>query len=102
MKVFSVLQRFKGLRGTAFDIFGYSEERKLERADIGNYFELLDEIKSCLTKENYDIACELAALPLKLRGYGPVKTTNRGKLAEQQSTLIKRFRGETVKYKEAA
>ena len=102
MKVFSVLQRFKGLRGTAFDIFGYSEERRLERADIDNYLAILETIKSSLTKDNYALACELAALPLQLRGYGPVKADNRNKMSELQATLLKQFRGEIVEIKQAA
>jgi len=102
MKLFAVLQRFKGLRGTVFDLFGYSEERKLERADIEGYLELLDEIKGGLTKDNYETACELAALPLLLRGYGPVKAENRDKLTDQQSLLLKQLRGEVVDIKRAA
>jgi len=102
MKLFYVLQHLKGLRGTVFDLFGYSEERKHERADIENYLELFEEIKSGLTGDNYKIACELAALPLKLRGYGAVKAENREKLSEKQSALLKQFFGMALKYKDAA
>ena len=91
LKLFSILKRFKKLRGSVFDPFAYAGERKLECADIENYLNLLDDIKNGLTKDNYDIACQLAELPLKLRGYGPVKAENREKLLEQQATLLKQF-----------
>ena len=102
MKVFSVLQRLKGLRGTALDIFGYCEERRLERADIEGYLTILEAVKSGLTKENYKDAIELCELPLGLKGYGPVKAANREKMCQQQTRLLKQFRGEPGKFKNAA
>ncbi|MDH5356866.1 MAG: indolepyruvate ferredoxin oxidoreductase family protein, partial [Gammaproteobacteria bacterium] len=52
MKVFPMLSALKGLRGSAFDIFAHTLERKLERADIDNYLKMLEKIKGGLTKEN--------------------------------------------------
>ncbi len=91
MKVFSMLSNLKALRGTAFDPFGYSTERRLERGDIDNYLKLLEQIKSGLTKDNYSIACELCESVALLRGFGPVKTANRAKVIEQQQELLGRF-----------
>ncbi len=102
MKIFSVLQDLKFLRGTMFDIFGYSAERKLERADIDDYLKLLTQIKSGLTKENYDIARQLCHSPEQLRGYGPVKSANRGKMKQLQAALLKQFFSEKESIKNAA
>ncbi|MCP3686978.1 MAG: indolepyruvate ferredoxin oxidoreductase family protein, partial [Gammaproteobacteria bacterium] len=92
MKVFSMLSAMKALRGTAFDPFGYSFERRQERGDIDDYLALLAQIKSGITKENYTIACELCESVASLRGFGPVKTANREKLHKQQEELLGRFR----------
>ncbi len=93
MKAFSLLSSMKALRGTAFDPFGYSPERRLERGDIDNYLGLFDQVKKGLTKENYALACELCDSVRLLRGFGPVKTASRGKVLEQQGVLLKRFLG---------
>ncbi|MCP4490970.1 MAG: indolepyruvate ferredoxin oxidoreductase family protein [Gammaproteobacteria bacterium] len=92
MKVFSVLSTMKALRDTAFDPFGYSSERRLERGDIENYLSLLGLVKSGLTKENYALAYELCDAVTLLRGFGPVKTANREKVLERQGILLERFR----------
>lgn len=102
MKVFSLLNRLKGLRGTAFDIFGYSEERKLERTDIDDYLIILEKVKGGLTKENYDIARQLCQCTEQLRGYGPVKSANREKMKQLQTALLKQFFSEKELVKNAA
>jgi indolepyruvate ferredoxin oxidoreductase len=53
MSAFKVLAKLKFLRGTAFDIFGYSEERKTERKLIADYEAMLDEILAKLTPDNH-------------------------------------------------
>jgi len=73
MSAFRVLARLKGLRGTAFDLFGYTGERKLERQLISDYESLLDTLEARLTLDNRKIAIELARLPLRTRGFGHVK-----------------------------
>ncbi len=102
MKAFSILQHFKFLRGTTFDVFGFSEERKREREDIRNYLSLLDQVKSGLTKENYDIAVQLCQSLEQLRGYGPVKAANRVKLKKLQVALLKQFFNAQEVVKDAA
>lgn len=91
MKSFAVLKRFKFLRGTALDIFGYSAERKLEREDIDNYLDILDQVKTGLTKNNYDTALQLCESVALLRGFGPVKAANREKVKQNQAALLKEF-----------
>ena len=73
MALFKIMARLKGLRGTAFDPFGYSAERKSERKLLADYETVLDEITERLTTENYEAAVELAGLPEQIRGFGPVK-----------------------------
>ncbi|MGO4331769.1 indolepyruvate ferredoxin oxidoreductase family protein [Cupriavidus sp. M-11] len=82
---FHVLAKLKGLRGTAFDPFGYTAERRDERALIGEYRECIETILDSLNKQNLDLALEIARLPQEIRGYGHVKGRNlaatRGKWA---------------------
>ena len=94
MTAFSWLAKLKFLRGGSLDIFGYSEERRQERADIDDYTRLLDELVAGLSDDNYEAALELAQLPEKLRGFGHVKERNREKLAVRKAELLRQFRGE--------
>jgi len=81
-----LLARFKGLRGTAFDPFGYTAERKMERALIGWYEGLVEELLARLTTRGPDALATIAALPMDIRGYGPVKdaAVERVKAAAEQ------------------
>jgi indolepyruvate ferredoxin oxidoreductase len=69
----SWLAKFKGLRGTALDPFGKTEERRTERALIGEYRAAIDELLQGLTAEKLPLAVEIARLPEDIRGYGHVK-----------------------------
>ena len=73
MKAFSFLAKFKALRATPFDIFGYQEERKVERALIREYEAIIEELTQGLTRDNHAIAVAIAELPMEIRGYGHVK-----------------------------
>jgi len=91
MKGFAVLARLKILRGTPFDLFGYSAERRMERALIRDYGKTMKEVQAKLTPETLDIAIELAELPLKIRGFGHVKQAAAEKAAKRQAYLLKRL-----------
>ncbi|MFV0301745.1 MAG: indolepyruvate ferredoxin oxidoreductase family protein [Paracoccus sp. (in: a-proteobacteria)] len=67
------LARRKRLRGTRWDIFGYSAERRMERALIGEYRDLLSRLAGGLTAKNRAEAVGIAAMVMEIRGYGPVK-----------------------------
>ena len=71
--VFRVLASMRGLRGSAFDIFGYTHERKMERALIVEFEALLQQVLPALRADNLDEATELVRLFMNIRGYGPVK-----------------------------
>jgi indolepyruvate ferredoxin oxidoreductase len=70
---FGVLARFKGLRGSAFDFFGKTEERHQERQLIEDYVAELDAICARLSPANHAAAVALASIPDEIRGYGHVK-----------------------------
>jgi indolepyruvate ferredoxin oxidoreductase len=68
-----VLAKMKGLRGTAFDVFGGTDERRTERALIGQYMACVDELLAGLSAANLAQAAEFARIPEEIRGYGHVK-----------------------------
>jgi indolepyruvate ferredoxin oxidoreductase len=67
------LARLKFLRGTAFDPFGRTEERRTERALIGQYRACIEELLPALSAGNVAQAAEIARIPEEIRGYGHVK-----------------------------
>ena len=71
--LFRVLAGLKGLRGGALDIFGYTAERRMERALISEYKELVREVADKVTRETMHAAVEVAASAELIAGYGPVK-----------------------------
>ena len=70
---FGVLAKMKGLRGTALDVFGKTEERRMERALIVEYRACIDELLARLNADNLALAVEIARIPEEIRGYGHVK-----------------------------
>jgi indolepyruvate ferredoxin oxidoreductase len=88
----SVLARLKVLRGTPLDPFGRTEERRMERALIRQYEADMAEVLAKVTPATRDIAVALAELPLKIRGFGPVKAANEAKAAKEREALLASFR----------
>src|SRR5439155_2135976 len=70
---FRVLTKLRRLRGTRFDLFGYTAERKSERRLITEYDALLDEILAVLAPANHATAVEVARLPPEIPCCGHVK-----------------------------
>jgi len=91
-RAFGVLARLKGLRGTAFDVFGYTAERRTERALVGEYRALVDELLPALSAERLADAVALAALPDEIRGYGHVKERNIKAAKALEEKLLQAFR----------
>ena len=91
---FGVLAKLKGLRGTALDVFGRTDERRTERALIGEYEKLVDELLGKLAADNHAVAVELASLPEEIRGYGHVKAQHLEKVRAKRAELLARFRGQ--------
>jgi indolepyruvate ferredoxin oxidoreductase len=96
MGAFGFLARFKFLRGTPFDPFGYSSERRTERRLIEEYRAVVEEIVHALTAENHALAVAIASIPEKIRGFGPVKEKHLTAAKAEEAALLARFRaGET-------
>ena len=83
-----VMAKFKGLRGTPFDPFGYTAERKMERALIKQYEADMAEVLPKLTDQTRDAIVALAELPLQIRGFGPVKQANEAKAEKRREELL--------------
>jgi len=96
MTAFRVLAKLRFLRGTALDVFGHTEERRTERALIGQYEQLVDELLGRLAADNHAVAVELARLPEDIRGYGHVKAQHLEKARTKQAGLLARFRGQSA------
>jgi indolepyruvate ferredoxin oxidoreductase len=71
--VFRLLAKMRSLRGTAFDIFGHSADRRLERDLIAGYEKDVAHVLGVLSPLTLDTAIELLSLPDRIRGYGLVK-----------------------------
>jgi indolepyruvate ferredoxin oxidoreductase len=101
-KAFAILARLKRLRGTAWDIFGYSTERKGERRLIEDYVALLDEIERTLKPENHQLAVQLARIPEQIRGFGHIKENNIKRAKANEAALLSAFRAPPSAYSRAA
>jgi indolepyruvate ferredoxin oxidoreductase len=91
MKAFGVLAALKGLRGTAFDLFGYSEERRMEKRLLAEYESDIDRISGALSPERIEAAAALASVPSLIRGFGHVKAANVAKAAGERERLVSRL-----------
>jgi indolepyruvate ferredoxin oxidoreductase len=100
--VFRVLAKFKVLRGTALDPFGYSEERKVERRLVADYEQLLGEIVARLTPDNHALAVELASIPEKIRGFGHVKQRSLAAAKAEEAALREQFAAAPAPFLKAA
>jgi indolepyruvate ferredoxin oxidoreductase len=89
---FGLLARLKGLRGTALDPFGYTEERRQERAFILEYRRCIDELLPKLSAHNLDLALEIARIPEEIRGYGHVKARNAAAAKNKWAHLMSQWR----------
>jgi len=96
IKAFGLLQHLKGLRGTPLDVFGYTAERKMERALIGEYELMVKELVKGLNRENHGLAVKMTRLPEGIRGYGHVKERHVKQVDLQRKRLLAQWRGEKV------
>ena len=96
LKAFGVLAKFKALRGTALDPFGRTEERKAERALIGEYEATITQVLQDLTAQNLSTAVALAALPEKIKGFGHVKERSLREAAAERTRLLARLQAAPV------
>jgi indolepyruvate ferredoxin oxidoreductase len=91
MPVFRLLARFKFLRGTQADPFGYGAERRLERGLITEYEAALDALLPALRPGAIALAAEIARLPEAIRGYGPIKERSAAAARQKRQELMQSF-----------
>jgi indolepyruvate ferredoxin oxidoreductase len=99
---FRVLAKFKVLRGTPLDPFGYTAERRTERRLISEYCDLLREFCEHLTLDNHHLAVELASLPEKIRGFGHVKQRHIAAAQAEEAALREQFGAGAAPFLKAA
>jgi indolepyruvate ferredoxin oxidoreductase len=99
---FGVLAKLKGLRGTALDPFGRTEERRTERALIGEYRQCIEELLRTLSAANLVQAAEIARIPEEIRGYGHVKARHLAAARGKWEALMQQWRGGGSAAKQAA
>ncbi len=92
-RAFRTLAKMRRYRGTWLDIFGRTEERKMERQLIADYEALVTAVLSELTPGNHQTAVAILSLPEKIRGYGHVKEANIAGVRQEQEQLMARLGG---------
>jgi indolepyruvate ferredoxin oxidoreductase len=88
----ALLARFRGLRGTPLDPFGYSADRRLERQLIRAYESRIDELIGKLSPETHALCVAIAAIPEGIRGYGHVKRAHVETAREKEAELLQALR----------
>ncbi|RKT98857.1 indolepyruvate ferredoxin oxidoreductase family protein [Burkholderia sp. Nafp2/4-1b] len=104
--VFRILAKLRRLRGTRLDVFGYTQERRLERWMIGRYEECVAMALSVLAvstnMDHYNAAVELMSLPEKIRGYGYVRARSIAVALKREKELWDILQGRVIVFKQAA
>ena len=88
---FRVIAKLRFLRGGALDLFGKTEERKMERRLIQTYFATIEGMLPRLTPQNIALATEIASIPEQIRGYGHVKEANVHKAKGKETELLAKW-----------
>jgi len=91
MRAFGMLAKLKFLRGGAFDIFGYTAERKEERSSIARYKETVASLLTKLSVDNLSAAVAIASIPEEIRGYGHVKERHLTAARAKEAQLLAQF-----------
>jgi indolepyruvate ferredoxin oxidoreductase len=86
-----LLARMKGLRGTRWDVFGWTEERRMERNLILEYRDMIASLLPTLDTRRLPVAVELASLPEKIRGFGHVKALGVKRYRSEVELCLRRF-----------
>ncbi len=91
MTVFRFLAKLKILRGTPFDVFGYTKERRTERQLIASYFDTIRALIADLDHDNHALAVQIAEIPEQIRGFGHVKARHLDSARAAEAELMRRF-----------
>ena len=98
--LFKLLARLKGLRGTRFDPFGWTTERRLERRLRDQYLSDIKRLCEELSAENYSSIVELAEVPEQIRGFGHVKAEAIESAEQTRIAILRKI--ETIKRQDRA
>jgi indolepyruvate ferredoxin oxidoreductase len=98
---FRVLSTLRGLRGTAFEIFGRTHERKTERALIGEYRASIEQVLAALSADNHALGLEIARIPEQIKGFGHVKERNLAAARSQWARLMAQWQSEATQRRAA-
>lgn len=89
--VFKILARIKAIRGTFFDPFGWTKERRIERNLIKVFEQDLHIILQNIEQKNYQLLCNIAKLPNKVRGFGLIKQNNIKDMQQHRKILMQKL-----------
>lgn len=93
LKALKVLRPLRRLRGTAFDPFGYTKERRQERLQISQYEQVITGLIDNLSPDRHTLAVEIAKIPEGIRGYGHIKARHLEQAQEKEAILLAQFYG---------
>jgi indolepyruvate ferredoxin oxidoreductase len=102
LTVFKALKSLKALRGTVLDVFGYTAERRMERALIREYEESVERLLPGLSAQNHALAVQIASAPEEMRGFGHIKKRNVEAARRKRDELLARFGAASAPEKAAA
>ena len=92
MVAFRWLARLRRLRGTPFDPFGRTQERRMERALMAGYAAVIRELAASLSPANHALAVEIASLPEQIRGFGHIKMRSIERARAREADLLAAWR----------
>ena len=93
MRALRLVAKLRGLRGGVLDVFGYSAERRTERALIAHYRDTLAALLPRLSADNLQQFVALAAIPEDIRGYGHVKERHLAAARAREAALLAQLQG---------
>jgi indolepyruvate ferredoxin oxidoreductase len=96
LRAMRLLAPLRRLRGTPFDLFGRTAERRQERALITDYLDMLERLLPRLGQVDYALAVSLARLPEQIRGFGHVKEASIAAAALERDRLLARLDGQSI------
>ncbi|WP_227816699.1 indolepyruvate ferredoxin oxidoreductase family protein [Nitrogeniibacter aestuarii] len=90
--IFRLLARLKRLRGTRWDPFGWTSERRAERELITRYEADVAELLDTLSFLRHPLAVQIAECPATIRGYGHIKAANMKRAEAERERLLEQWR----------
>jgi len=100
--LFKLMAKLKGLRGTPFDLFGKTAERRMERRLLADYEQTMTDLLDKLTIDNLNLITDIARIPEMIRGFGPVKEQNAALAKKRRDDLLEILSGAATPAAQAA